>query len=397
MSITVLNYHDQALVEQVNTMAAERAKATAEAAAKTASSSDFSAVLNETSQTYATTQNTSSGIRCPEDLNTIFEDAAAAYGVSVNLLKSIAKAESGFNASAVSHAGAVGIMQLMPATAASLGVSNSYDPRENIMGGAKLISQLLVKYNGNTSLALAAYNAGSGNVDKYGGIPPFTETQNYVKKVLAYLNTDITLPSLTSPLSNTAESNLDKAADALKSYITTHNISKSSLELAAALIKLSQAQNSVSSTENTAEISVGTNTGVSADAAESTPVNTEIQTGTADTGAPAGNTAAAGGTDTDTAGSESEDAAATPDTDASTAIAGGISGQPVQNPDSADVPSANDAADKIPVTDTSAEHSGDSSDSEEGTEDSSSIIQTPLENGTDSSFTVSQSEENEIS
>lgn len=397
MSITVLNYHDQALVEQVNTMAAERAKAAAEAAAKTASSSDFSAVLNETSQTYATTQNTSSGIRCPEDLNTIFEDAAAAYGVSVNLLKSIAKAESGFNASAVSHAGAVGIMQLMPATAASLGVSNSYDPRENIMGGAKLISQLLVKYNGNTSLALAAYNAGSGNVDKYGGIPPFTETQNYVKKVLAYLNTDITLPSLTSPLSNTAKSNLDKAADALKSYITTHNISKSSLELAAALIKLSQAQNSVSSTENTAEISVGTNTGVSADAAESTPVNTEIQTGTADTGAPAGNTAAAGGTDTDTAGSESEDAAATPDTDASTAIAGGISGQPVQNPDSADVPSANDAADKIPVTDTSAEHSGDSSDSEEGTEDSSSIIQTPLENGTDSSFTVSQSEENEIS
>ena len=84
----------------------------------------------------------------------------------------------------------MGIMQLMPATASSLGVSNAYDARENILGGAKYISQLLQQYQGDTSLALAAYNAGSNNVNKYGGIPPFTETQNYVSKVLGYYNSE---------------------------------------------------------------------------------------------------------------------------------------------------------------------------------------------------------------
>lgn len=200
MNITVLNYLDHTLAEQVMAEAAERAAAEQAAReAALAAGSDFSTVLDEASQAYS--QNSTSSVTvtsCPEDLASIFEEASVSYGVSKELLMSIARAESGFSSTAVSSAGAVGIMQLMPATAASLGVSNSYDPRENIMGGAKLISQLLTKYNGDTSLALAAYNSGSANVDKYGGIPPFAETQNYVQKVLTYLNGSFTTASQTS-------------------------------------------------------------------------------------------------------------------------------------------------------------------------------------------------------
>lgn len=217
MSITILNYHDQALIDQINAEAAERA------AAKNASSSvggDFSSTLDEASKAYAAETVTLTD--CSADLNEIFEEAASTFGVSVNLLKSIARAESNFNPNAVSSAGAVGIMQLMPATAASLGVSNSYDPRENIMGGAKLISQLLSKYNGNTSLALAAYNAGSGNVDKYGGIPPFTETQNYVKKVLSYMNAEVK----------------DSVSDAISNFLASNNVSSETVDLLVSLIKL---------------------------------------------------------------------------------------------------------------------------------------------------------------
>lgn len=130
---------------------------------------------------------TSSGsVSSPENLEEYFKEASETYGVDINLLKAIAKQESNFNPSATSSAGAMGVMQLMPSTAKGLGVTNAYDAQENIMGGAKLMAQNLKKYNGDVSLALAAYNAGGGNVDKYGGIPPFKETQNYVKKVLGY-------------------------------------------------------------------------------------------------------------------------------------------------------------------------------------------------------------------
>lgn len=118
------------------------------------------------------------------DYKSIIEKASATYGVPAKLIESVIKHESSFNPNAVSSAGATGLMQLMPATAKFLGVSNAFNPEQNIMGGTKYLSQLMKKYNGDISMTLAAYNAGPGNVSKYDGIPPFKETQNYVKKVI---------------------------------------------------------------------------------------------------------------------------------------------------------------------------------------------------------------------
>ena len=106
--------------------------------------------------------------------------------MDANLLKAIAKAESGYDPSATSGVGAMGIMQLMPDTAAGLGIADAYNPYDNIMGGAKVIADYIQQYSGDLSMALAAYNAGPGNVEKYNGVPPFDETKNYVKKVLDY-------------------------------------------------------------------------------------------------------------------------------------------------------------------------------------------------------------------
>lgn len=125
-------------------------------------------------------------LSCSEELNSYFDEAAQTYNVDVKLLKSVAKAESGFRPDAVSSAGAIGVMQLMPATAAGLGVTDATDAHQNIMGGAKYLSQLLDKYDGDVTLALASYNAGGSRVDQYGGIPPYDETRTYVVRVLGY-------------------------------------------------------------------------------------------------------------------------------------------------------------------------------------------------------------------
>lgn len=113
----------------------------------------------------------------------IIQQAAQTHGVSAGLIKAVMHTESGFNVNARSPVGAQGLMQLMPATAQRFNVSNAYDPQQNIMAGAKYLAWLLKRFNGNTSLALAGYNAGEGNVQKYGGIPPFRETQDYVRRV----------------------------------------------------------------------------------------------------------------------------------------------------------------------------------------------------------------------
>lgn len=277
MSITVINSLDHELVQRVTEQASARARA-AEAAAEAA---EFSSVLAENTQAVSSGSTgeasaSSTGTSySEEDLDAIFQEAANTYGVSAVILKSIAKAESGFNPSAVSSAGAVGIMQLMPQTAASLGVTNSYDARENIMGGAKYISQLLSKYEGNISLALAAYNAGSGNVEKYGGIPPFTETQNYVQKVLSYMEDfGVSASSDTSSVFGLSGDARAQANQLLEEFFSSKNISKDALDLLVTVLKLKSLVSSVESDASTSK-----DTASSAGDSSSTEDTSSIQDG----------------------------------------------------------------------------------------------------------------------
>lgn len=156
----------------------------------------------------------------PVNLDALFNTASQKYNVPLNLLKAVAKVESSFNPNATSRCGAMGIMQLMPRTAKWLGVNDAYDPEQNIMGGAKYLSKLLNQYDGDTSLALAAYNAGPGTVRKYGGIPPFA--QGYVNKVMRNCTGDITAGIRTVSPSATATVDIALRGEASDDNATIH-------------------------------------------------------------------------------------------------------------------------------------------------------------------------------
>lgn len=119
------------------------------------------------------------------DIDGLIDQYSAKNGLDSSFVKAVIKQESGFQPKVTSHCGAMGLMQLMPATASSLGVNDAYDPEQNIAGGTKYLKGLLDRFGGDKSLALAAYNAGPNAVKKYNGIPPYKETQNYVKNIMS--------------------------------------------------------------------------------------------------------------------------------------------------------------------------------------------------------------------
>ena len=164
----------------------------------------------------------SKNMKNTKTLDDIFEIASKKYDVPKSLLEAIAMQESSFDPKATSHSGAQGIMQLMPATSKNYGVDDPYDPYQNIMGGAQCISEHLKSYNGDVKLALAAYNAGAGNVKKYGGIQPFEETKEYVKKVLNYYKNGVSVPDAAYPITDDEKSVSDSARiDTAKDYIVS--------------------------------------------------------------------------------------------------------------------------------------------------------------------------------
>ncbi len=176
-------------IEQIQAMMASLAPVGAQATPSSSSSSPTafaSSLQAATSAAAPTAATATTGAATPFAAE--IDAAAARNGVDPALLRGLIRQESNFNADARSPAGAMGLTQLMPATAAGLGVTNPTDPAQSIEGGAKYLKQQLDRFGGDVSKALAAYNAGPGAVQKYNGVPPYAETQNYVRNVTAYAN-----------------------------------------------------------------------------------------------------------------------------------------------------------------------------------------------------------------
>ena len=146
------------------------------------------ALFGESSQPADGSENATAAAPVPsEQIDQLVQQNADIWQVDPALIKSVIANESSFDANATSPVGAQGLMQLMPETAAALGVRNPYDPAQNVAGGTRYLRSLLDRFNGNTRLAVAAYNAGPGAVERYGDVPPYAETQNYVQNVLGSL------------------------------------------------------------------------------------------------------------------------------------------------------------------------------------------------------------------
>lgn len=152
------------------------------APAPTTSGASFASALSSAQQASSSTATTGAGGATP--FGAEIDAAAASNGIDPALLKGLVSQESGFDPNARSGAGAVGLTQLMPGTAAGLGVTNPLDPTQSLQGGARYLKQQLDRFGGDERLALAAYNAGPGAVTKHGGVPPYAETQHYVDSVI---------------------------------------------------------------------------------------------------------------------------------------------------------------------------------------------------------------------
>ncbi len=171
--------------------AIERTFATLTGTSSTQVDSDFQKILDakETSSKNTEIDNQKGSSVPKEKIEDLIENYAAKNNLDAEFVKSVVNQESGFNVNATSKCGAMGLMQLMPATAKGLGVTNAYNAEENIMGGTKYLKGLMDRFDNNKELALAAYNAGPNAVKKYGGVPPYKETQNYVKSIMKQYET----------------------------------------------------------------------------------------------------------------------------------------------------------------------------------------------------------------